>query len=288
MQGGCVFFAQEVIFYGNLWFLKRKIIKESNGKVRFVLTVFMLVLGAVSAQADAQKPEYLAYKVKYGFLLAGYYEILYQPLSENKFELMSRAWSAGAASVYSLYDKFYIKGVHEPALFLPEKSILKLAEGDYKAHKEVIYDRPNKEVTYTNFLAKKVTPVKMDMPSEALRDTFTALYFLRHTVKNAKVGSVYSVPIQALDKQYELKVFIEKEEKIKTEAGSFKTFKVKPITYKDGREYKSKIVVWVTKESYMPVQIEADLKLGSFEAKLLRFGEQEFKSDAPKDLNWGE
>ncbi len=233
--------------------------------------------------------EYLAYEVHYGFLLAGYYEIFYQANPEkNSFELMSRAWSAGAASIYDLEDKFYITGKHKPAAFLPERSVLKLNEGDYKAHKEVVYNRKDNEVIYTNFKAKKVQPYKMEMSSPVLRDTFTALYYLRHKVKGAKVGSVYSVPIQALDKQYELKVFVEDEETIKTDAGKFKTYRVRPITYKNGQEYKSTIMVWVTQDTYMPVQIEADLKIGSFEASLQRYGNKVFNSEAPKNLTWGE
>lgn len=258
------------------------------------MTIFrILLLSAtlafpVSALAYSweEDGERLHFNVQVWKLKAGEAELLFQPSEDNSYTIVGRAWTRGIGSFVKLHDRVTIQGskVGEQP-YVTSQYTAQLNENDYRAHKVVDYVQPSNTAVYQNVHANHE---KVEYPIEPFsRDMMSAIYYLRHKVKEIKVGDVHTLPVFDLNTQYELNLRILKKERIKTKFGKRDAYLIKPtlIGLKE-RNAKDRWSLWVSAdESRVPYKISVKMNFGSFDAMLKHYGPPaQGSSRAPKTL----
>lgn len=254
----------------------------------FILPITAIFIAQIShANNWINEGERLTYKVKWSFIDVGEAELLFKPGHET-YSVIGRAWTGGSvSSMYNLQDRIKINGnLTAQNSFLTTNYTAVLNENDYRAHKFITYDRQSLKSHYTNVHAG-LKPIVFDIKKQS-RDMISALYYLRNSAENVKVGSIYKTPIFEMDKTYDLEVKVLKKEKMNTVLGRVEVFKIQPILYAQKNKKskkKDKLIVWVTADGkYIPVKIKIDLRIGSFSATLTKLGRVEDTSRAPLSL----
>lgn len=232
-----------------------------------------LCLSSVSAVAQPlwyEKGETLQYNIYWSFIKAGEAKLSYIPQENNEYTLKSNAWTtSGVRSFFTLKDVITVNGQHKPNKeFLPELYDLKLSENDYKADKNVRYNRGNKEAIYTNVWGKQ-QPRGFSITVET-RDMMSALYFLRATQAEANIGDVFSLPVFDLDKSYLMDVKVLSKEIIEVNKKEIETLHIQPVLHGVSEKRTSdKWHIWVTNDgNFVPVKIMVNMKVGGFKAIL--------------------
>ncbi len=239
-----------------------------------LLVVVMFMAWVLPAVADVpvwqQKGENLHYNIYLTFIKAGEAELIYTPNKEQNYTIQSNAWTtSGIKSFFKLKDTITIQGKHTIHTgFLPNSYTLKLAENDYRADKNVIYNRGNREVIYTNVWGKQA-PRSFSVEANT-RDMISALYFLRSIKGDAKVGDKFSLPVFDLDKPYLMVVKVLSKEDVEINGHEVSTLHIQPVLKGVSEKRTSdKWHIWVTDDgNFTPVKIKVKMKVGSFKAVL--------------------
>lgn len=262
-------------------------------------------LGALAWSVTAQAfdwqvdGERLGYKISFLGMTAGQAEIFYNPSkTDDTYSVVCRAWAKGG--FVKIHDRMTVKGSSNGINgnpFSPVSMEMILNENDYRANKTVDYkyakssredDATEKLVAaeYDN-LRDAIKPQLYDI-SDDTRDVFSALYYLRSTVKELEVGQTYKLPVWDLDRGFELQLKVLKKQKFKSMFGKQDVFLVQPIMIStDGgkKKVKDKWRMKITADGRMiPVEIYVRLPIGSFKARLKRYGDMNFHSNAPSSL----
>jgi hypothetical protein len=229
--------------------------------------VSLPVLAEPNWQTDGES---LHYNIYWSFIKAGEASITYQPAKDNGYTIRSNAWTtSGVRSLFTLKDIITVTGKHTNSMgFLPEKYDLKLSENDYRADKNVRYNRGNREAIYTNIWGKQ-KPRSFSITTET-RDMISALYFLRATQSSAKVGDVFSLPVFDLDKSYLMDVKIIGKEILEINKQEIDTLHIQPVLHGvSDKRTTDKWHIWATNDgSFTPVKIAVEMKVGGFKAVL--------------------
>jgi hypothetical protein len=212
--------------------------------------------------------EELNYDVSYGFITAGTARLAIPRFSDMKgrkcyhveFTVNSKPFFD---SFYKVRDR-YETHIDVEGLF-PWNFMQQIREGGYKYDFTAWFDQSRLKAM-TNKGEFDIEPYSQDVLS--------AFYYMRTqnwegfrpgqkvTVKNFARDSVYTLTLKYLGKQ-----------EIKVEAGKFNCMLIEPIM-KAGGLFKSsgRIIIWVTDdEKRIPVQIEAEIPIGSITTELTSY-----------------
>ena len=211
-----------------------------------------------------------------------------QPLPQNKYQLTLRAWTMDFwDKMYFTRDRWVVTGRHRPGQpFLTERHHIHLQERDDQRQREAVFDRTRHQVTYRNLLAQPVETQLLPMVP-LTRDIISALYALRAQTAAITAGGVWTLPVHDLDDGYQLQVQADGQERVKTKAGTFNTWRLKlRLTHTTkADEVHDHVTLWVTDDAArVPVRISRALPLGRFVAELRGVGPVGLGVDAPVGL----
>jgi hypothetical protein len=216
--------------------------------------------------------EKVTYKVKYNM----YFNI---NVGEINFEIKPNPQKiagedcyqiVGEGSTYGFYDPFYkVRDHYESYVntnsLLPVIFIRNVNEGGYKLKEYVIFNHQNNTA--------KSTKRTQAIP-HATQDVLSAIYYARtFDYDNAKPGQNFMMHTFIDDSAYYLGVKYVGKESIKTDAGTFRCIKLKPILIVD-RLFKSQddMTLWVTDDqNKVPVRIESGISVGKIRADLTSY-----------------
>lgn len=262
----------------------------------------MLLVLALSMQAAAgaglplwvTRGERLSYRVYLWGIPAGGAEFYYAPQGAphpREYRIIARLWTAGAmAHLFRVRDRVRVDGVQDVAanrLFLTRGFHQRLHEGGYRANRAVTYDRRAGQVTFVNRRAPTSKPQVSRLLS-GMRDMFSALYYLRATMKGAQAGNSFTLPVHDLTRSYRLKVVVVGRQRLDTALGRVQTLVVRPEADGVGRQHtvrKHRLRIWITDDQRrLPVRLQMNFSAGSFRADLAHAGPPGSSSQAPADL----
>ena len=151
-------------------------------------------------------------------------------------------------------------------------------EGKTRREIEIEFDWENSEATYSNY-GKKREPIPI--PMGPVLDPVGSVYYFR-SIPPVK-GETYSFTVTDGKKGVGVSLPINNSEKIKVKAGRFQSFKIQPETGELGGVFEkssdSEVNLWFSADDHIyPVQIEGEVTVGSFWAKLT-----EVKIQNPED-----
>ncbi len=220
--------------------------------------------------------EILKFKIRYGFIKAGYAEMKVLSVEESYnrkyYHIQTTARSASG------FDWFY-KVRDEVNVFLdydrlyPLRFEKKLREGSYKADLFVDYNhidstanvefiRYNKDM---NIRKRKIQTIKIP---PYVNDILSAFYLIRN--QDLNVGRPVYLTTNEKDKVYDLEIQVYKKEILKVEAGKFNTIKVEPLLQGEGIfKSKGRLTIWLSDDQHkIPVQMTTEIIVGNITTEL--------------------
>ena len=237
--------------------------------------IFFLVLPWFSLGAEpALKPgEALTYRVSWGvFLHAGDIKITASStVAEGKAPQLQVITTTATQGVARAFYKFQARAesLYDPAsgrlLLINETS----EAGDKDTKISTSFDYLKHSATYTN--AKDSGPVVLTMPAGEPQDLIMSLVQTRRW--DLKPGEKQDALVIFGDDFYELTIYAERYEDVKTPLGTFKTLMLVPRMEKTppkGMFRKGGAVrVWISQEERrLPVKFQVDFKFGAGVATL--------------------
>ena len=217
--------------------------------------------------------EWLKYKLRYGFINAGYTTLevkdtLY--LGKTNFLIDGKGWTTGVTKLFYKIEDSYQSIVDKKTLF-PYFSKRRVNEGGYKILHDVYFNQYKGSALVIDY--KRNTEKSFDVV-KGVQDMISSMYFVRNTdFANFKIGQEITVDLFYDNQLNNFKLRFLGREIINTKFGKIRTLKFKPFV-ESGRVFKDQnsVVVWVTDdENKIPIKIKADLMVGSLNAELEYF-----------------
>jgi hypothetical protein len=244
-------------------------------KISFSIFFFLSIYTIGSAQEKAFKNgEWLSYKIKYGWFNASKASISIEEDSINGrpvHHITGFGKSTGLLDLFfKVRDRFetYI----DTETVIPYKFIRDTYEGGYTKDKIITFDHNVKVATVKDL--KKDTIHKHSFKPNS-QDMMSALFYLRNTVdeNNLKKGDEFELNMFFDEENFDFKAKFIGKEVIDTKFGDIRCLIFKPYV-KSGRVFKEEesVTVWISDDkNKIPIQIEAELAVGSLVAKLDNF-----------------
>ncbi len=211
--------------------------------------------------------ERLKYNVYYGIINGGKaeFQVSNDPAkvnNRNTYHIKVFGRSTGMVDVmFKVKDQFETY-MDEEAL-IPWKATKNVREGNYKMIDLVLFD-------HERGVASSSQKGKVEI-AERTQDVVSAIYYARSTdMTNAKPGDVFPVNFYMDGQNYRLRFKFVSREVLKTDAGTFRTLKVKPQLL-EGRVFKDSdaLTLWVTDdENKVPIRAESEIFVGSIKMDL--------------------
>ncbi|GAB4034802.1 MAG: hypothetical protein Fur0012_14840 [Elusimicrobiota bacterium] len=217
--------------------------------------------------------ETLKYEIYWGVMNVGKAELKVSELIEISSACAYKIVSSAASS--SFIENFYPVDDYNEAW--PDISLGRsygyyksIKEGKYIKKEKVLYDYAKKIFSAETENKKGEKKSSQGELSGDSIDVLSALYLMR-TV-NLKKGESCNVRVNTR-KSWEMKVLNRGSEKVETKAGKFKCDIIEPQVGGEGifvpREGK-KLLVYISKDSRLPVLLRAEIFIGSITAKLVK------------------
>lgn len=224
-------------------------------------------------QNDAQNyqsGEFLKYRIHYGLLNAGFATLEVKSTNYDgkpHYHIVGEGSSSGAVRAFykvdDLYETYIDKSTNKPSKF-----VRKISEGGYTRDQVITFDHNGKVAKINDRKAQKVSYKEF---TGNVQDLLSAFYYLRNLDTNdLKTGDYMNVDILMADETYKFRLKILGRETVKTKFGKIKCIKIRPYV-QSGRIFKESesVTMWVTDdENHIPVQIKAELMVGSLKAEL--------------------
>jgi hypothetical protein len=252
----------------------------------FSASVFVLALAQeapykeINTQADSEpfKPvnknafqmgESLTYRLHYGFVDAGR-AVLEVKEEDKKFLNRSTYHVVGIGTSTGAFDWFFkVRDRYESFIdreaLVPFVFLRNVDEGGYKIKQTYVYNHHKKEV---------ITEGKKYTVPHGVQDMISAFYYARNLdFSGAKEGQVYSIPSFVDEEIWNLKIKFVGRENLKTDLGTIKCLKFRPIIQK-GRVFKKEedLNVWISDDgNHIPVRAQAEILVGSIKMDLLEY-----------------
>ena len=149
-------------------------------------------------------------------------------------------------------------------LFYKEKK----REGKTRRDIEIKFDWEKRQATYANF-GEKRDPI--DLPEGPVLDPVGAVYRFRSLP--LALGESYAFTVTDGKKAVRLSLPLDKEDRIKVDAGRFNTYRIEPETGELGGVFEksddSEVRIWFSSDRMIyPVQVQGEVVVGSFWAEL--------------------
>ncbi len=209
--------------------------------------------------------EELIFDVNYGFVTAG----------QAHMAIPSYSWQKGRkcynvqflVKSTSFFDSFYrVRDRYESHIdvdgLFPWKFVQQIREGNFKRDFNARFDH-DAQKAYTS---EGVYPVPM-----FTQDILSAFYYMRtQDYSGMKPGQKVTLRNFYKDSTYTLTVVYHRKETIEVEAGTFCTIVLEPVMEEGGLfKASGSIYVWLTDdEKKIPVQVEAEIPIGSIKSEL--------------------
>ncbi len=227
-------------------------------------------LSQTNQKAKISLGEKFTYEVTWGFITAGWSEIITDDILHNYkgrdcYKISSIATSSKKVDFVgqSVRDTSYVlydKETHRPLYF--DKII---HEGSYHRKRNLQFDHKNQTALYNG---KKIIRISRDT-----EDIIGSIFMIRNS--ELIVGKSKILDVIDDGKFYSLKTKIREKELIDVPLGEYKTIKVEPILKSDGIfKNEGKLWVWFTDDKRrIPVMLQAKIVLGSVKVKMTEYVE---------------
>lgn len=197
--------------------------------------------------------ENFSYSINYGMVNAGRGRLSIPEMVEVAGRECYRLYSeAESNKVFSLF--FKVEDSNE--CILDKEGLFtwyterKLHEGDYRAHRKVVYDHCIHTATRNQKITKKIPPFILDVMG--------AFYYFRTLTFD--VGDTVSIDIYEGKEVRTLQVFIHRKEEVEVPAGTFDCFVIEPqLKGEEGIfKHEGTLYIWITDDQYkVPVKVES-------------------------------
>ncbi|MBA5629399.1 DUF3108 domain-containing protein [Moheibacter lacus] len=231
----------------------------------------LLLLSFVGSESQNYKDgEFLKYRIHYGLLNAGFatLEVKNTTLDgKPHFHVIGEGSSSGAVRAFYKVDDRYESYINQET-DKPSKFVRKISEGGYERDQVFTFDHGKKIVKINDKRNQKVTYRDFE---GSVQDLLSAFYYLRnYDTDKLATGDFINVNILMADETYKFKLKILGRETMNTKFGKIKTIKIRPYV-QSGRIFKESesVTMWVTDDkNHVPIQIKAELTVGSLKADL--------------------
>lgn len=211
--------------------------------------------------------ERLVFQIKFGPLSAGTAEMAV----EDRVTLSGRSAYRIRSTARSA-DWFFYRVRDTVISYLDEGGLFSwkyekhLREGQYR-NDEVSTFRQQADTPVVVRVLNGARQEPMPIPRYA-KDVLGALYYVR--TMTLRPGESVEVPISDGRKNYDLRVTVDRRERVRTPAGTFDCVVVEPRLESEGIFVKKgRMWVWLTDDArHMPVRMKAEIPVGSIEAFL--------------------
>jgi len=243
-------------------------------KLFLFLAFTICTLSFVQSDENSFKSgEFLKYRIHYGLLNAGFATL---EITEKNYEgvphfhVVGKGSTSGAVrAFYKVDDRYetYINKTNNK----PSKFVRDIYEGGYERDQIITFDHDKK-------LAKVHDRTKQDVYFKEfdgeVQDLLSALYYLRnYDTDELKVGDYLGLDILMAEETYKFKLKLLGRETIKTRFGRISCLKIRPYV-QSGRIFKASesVTMWISDdENLVPIQIKAELAVGSLKADLYEY-----------------
>ncbi len=175
----------------------------------------------------------------------------------------------GEGKTYKKYDYFFkVRDSYESYIdtttMLPLKFVRNVNEGGYKIYNNVLFNHNANNAVSTNGVFK--------IP-DCTQDVISSVYYARNmNFKNLKIGDKIPFTMFIDDKSYPLYIKFMGRENLKTELGTFRTIKFKPLLI-EGTMFKGgeQMTCWITDDAnHLPLRIQSAISVGDLRADAIR------------------
>ena len=233
----------------------------------FFLTISVMIFAQLDNINNGEK---ISYRLHYGFINAGTASLTTSQINykgKSHYRVTGLGRSTGAVRAFFKVDDIYESYINI-ATGLPSYYIRNVSEGGYRRHFETEFNHDNQSLTLTNKLDKTSKNFKT---MKGIQDMISSFYYLRSMDNsNFKVGSSIKMNVWIDDEAYPFMLKVVGVEKKQTKFGKISCLKIVPYVM-SGRIFKSQegVTMWVTNDAnHVPVEIRADLLVGSLKASL--------------------
>lgn len=243
---------------------------------KFLLIFCCFIFTLSFVQNDSQNyesGELLKYRIHYGLLNAGFATLEVKSTTYDgkpHYHIVGEGSSSGAVRAFYKVDDLYETYI-DKATNKPSKFVRKISEGGYTRDQVITFNHKDKTAKINDRKAQKVSYKEF---SGNVQDLLSAFYYLRnYDTDDLKTGDYISVDILMADETYKFKLKVLGRETVKTKFGNIKSLKIRPYV-QSGRIFKEteSVTMWVTDDSnHIPVQIKAELMVGSLKAELYSY-----------------
>lgn len=242
------------------------------------LMVDSLKIDSASVSTGFVSGEKLTFKLRYGFITAGYAEMMAgQTLYKDSVETYHFKTTARSASgfswIYRVKDEVnsYVNKKDFSAVYFEKK----LREGSYRADLISDYNLADslalvKFIRYkSNMKVRTKTTYRVKVPP-AVQDILASFYYIR--TQKLRVGTSFYLTNHDKKKVYPLEIKVYKKEIIKTGAGKFRCLVVEPLIKGEGLfKKKGRLRIWLTDDEYkIPVQMTTEVIVGHITSELIK------------------
>lgn len=242
--------------------------------MKYSLALLLLIFFATSFTAgirnNYQSGEYLQYRIHYGLLNAGFASLTIENSNYDgrpHFHMIGQGSSSGAVRAFYKIDDRYDTYI-DASTGLPTKFIRNIDEGGYKRYQIMTFNYNSKTAKVDDRLKKTVTYYNFE---KDVQDLVSAFYYLRnYNTDNLKTGDFMTIDVLLSDGIYKFKLKVLGREIMDSKFGKIKCLKVRPYV-QSGRVFKESesVTMWVTDDdNHIPIQIKAELAVGSLKADL--------------------
>jgi hypothetical protein len=243
-------------------------------KLLFLFIGFGISIQVGKAQDAFKDGEWLSFKIKYGWFNASSASLSINSDTldgKNVYHIIGYGKSTGLLDVF-----FKVRDRYETYIdtgeVLPYKFIRDTNEGGYTKDKVIRFNHINNIATVSD---KKHDTVHKHSFMKNSQDMISSLYYLRNKVDgdNLKKGDEIQLNMFFDEENFDFKIKYLGKEVIETKFGDVRCLVFKPYV-KSGRVFKEQesVTVWISDDkNKIPIQIEAELAVGSLVAKLDNF-----------------
>lgn len=243
-------------------------------KTKIILLLMVIMTISLYSIQDKEK---LTFNIRYGIVSAAEAElytrhILYTDAYHK--EPVKALKITSKANTYSFFDVFF--KVRDSIISVSEKKTglalyyeKNLREGGYKQRRLHNYDRENKKCIYQKWSYGKKEFSTEEVPiTKDTYDFLGAFYHIRQ--QKLAVGDTLLMNLSGDGSTFATRIVVHKREIIKTIFGKKYCLKIEPqLAGETIFQNSGRIFIWVTDDEFkIPVQMESEVKFGSFVADL--------------------
>ena len=217
--------------------------------------------------------EKLKFKIKYGFISAGYAtltvkdSVLYKDKKCIKFISTTRTNST-FDHIFKVRD--FTESVWDPLKKISYKYLKKLNEGSYHQYRIHLYYQNINASYYLRYSFKKnkFKQTRMDIPAKT-QDVLSAFYSIREKTLIPGDSVIVNVTVDGVN--YPATILIHKSVKLQTIFGELDCIPVEPLLQSEAVfKQNGRILIYLTNDNYkLPVLLESKVIFGSFKAVLM-------------------